>query len=154
MTVVTLRPDADVDVGGWTNELSGTTLYSSVNEETPNDTTFIQSSDDPVDDVCLLSLSDPAHPITLPCTVNVRFKKTGPSAVDLRVRLLEGTTEIITQKFFNIDSDYIDVSLDLSAMTIVDPTNLFIEFTAGAWSPFKLDFSNPDNSMYIPLLGG
>jgi hypothetical protein len=57
------RPIADVSDGGWTNELGNNTdLYASIDESSPSDSDYIQSSVDPVDDTVKFDLDDVGTP--------------------------------------------------------------------------------------------
>ena len=128
-----LVPDADNTDGGWTNETGGTVLYSSIDEAAPNDSDYIISSDRPVSDICKISLSDPGGGIQAPLAVFYRYKKSGPNSIDLRVRLLEGSTQIASWTHTNIDANFINIEQVLSSgelASIGDPTNLFLEFKA------------------------
>jgi hypothetical protein len=128
-----LVPDADNTDGGWTNETGGTVLYSSVDEAAPNDSDYIISSDRPVSDICKISVSNPGGGIQAPLAVFYRYKKSGSNAIDLRVRLLEGGTQIASWTHTNIDANFISVEQVLSSgelASISDPTNLFLEFKA------------------------
>jgi hypothetical protein len=128
-----LVPDTDNTDGGWTNETGGTVLYSSIDEAAPNDSDYIISSDRPVSDICKISLSDPAGGIQAPLAVFYRFKKSGPNTINLRVRLLEGSTQISSWTHNNIADDFISVEQMLSSgelASITNPNNLFLEFKA------------------------
>jgi hypothetical protein len=133
-TASTLTPDADDTDGGWTNELGGTTLYTSIDEAgPPNDSDYIISSDRPASDICKIRLSNPAGAIQAPFAVFYRFKKSGPNAINLRVRVLEGSTQITSWTHTDIAADFLSVEQVLSGpelASIGDPTNLYLEFRA------------------------
>ena len=54
--VQTARPDADDGTdGNWTDQAGGTSLYAAIDEASAdNATTFIQSTDDSSDDICIV----------------------------------------------------------------------------------------------------
>lgn len=93
---ITVRPDADLIDGAWTNEFGNTTnLFASVDASAPSDDTdYIVSSINPIGDIVRLSLPDPGPGVAQPFTVRYRFRCTG--AVTLTVRLLQGSTTIAT----------------------------------------------------------
>jgi hypothetical protein len=134
-TASVLKPDNDNIDGGWTNELGGPSLAPSIDETVPDDDDYIISSDRPVSDICKISLSNPSGAIQQPVAILYRFKKQGAAAINLRVRLLEGTTEIASWTHTNISSDAITLEQNLSGAQVAaisDPTNLFLEFRAAA----------------------
>jgi len=55
-----LRPDGDVTVGTWQNELGGTTLYTSIDEPVPVDTDYVWHNAPPLNSYFEVSLTNPA----------------------------------------------------------------------------------------------
>jgi hypothetical protein len=104
-----------------------------LDETTPNDEDYIISSDRPASDVCTFSLSNPSGGIAEPMAVIYRFRKQGTDPMDLRVRLLQGTTEIAAWTHLNVANDNLTVEQFLTGAqfaAITDPTNLFLELKA------------------------
>ena len=131
-----LQPDADSSDGLWTDQTGGTNLNAQISEMIADDSNYIQSSVNPVIDVCKISLSDPSGSPTLPISVQYRYKKTGTSNVDLKVRLLQGTTEIAAWLHTNIGTSFLVADQALTSpqfAAISDFTNLFLEFTANPY---------------------
>lgn len=127
--VETIRPDADSATGTWTNESSGSTLYASIDEVTASDSDYIQSAVDPSSDICKISLTNPTGNFSAG-TLKFRYKKSGSGTINLRVRLLEGTTQLASFQYDGISATYTDGSEALSGLSISDPNNLFLEFKA------------------------
>jgi hypothetical protein len=128
-----LRPDADDVDGGWTNELDGTTLFSSIDEVTEDDSDFIKSSLTPSADMARIRISDPSTALAEPFHVEYRYKKLGVPTVDLVVRLKQGTTQIAAWTHSNIADSFVTTTQTLSSgefSSITDFTNLFIELEA------------------------
>ena len=135
-----ITPDADDTDGLWTNELSATTLYTSIDETANADADYIQSASMPSSDLCKVALSDPTGTGTVtpaePMSVHYRFKKSASGGTfTLRVRLLEGTTPIATWTESSVSDSYTYVEHTLTAAefaSITDFTNLYLDFQADA----------------------
>lgn len=129
-----LRPDADDSDGGWTNELGvATDLFASIDESSPDDDDFIQSSISPSSDICRVRLSAPASGVGEPVNLRYRYKKTGTETVDLTVRLLEGSTPIAEWQHVGVSSSFVTATQTLTGpqfAAISDFGNLYIEFEA------------------------
>jgi hypothetical protein len=128
-----LIPDGDVIDGGWTNELGGTVLFTSIDEAVIDDADYIRSSTNPVADLCKVSISDPFTVATEPMSVNYRYKKSGFPVLNLRVRLLQGATEIAAWTHNDISSSFVTETQPLSSGQFSSITNfndLYLEFTA------------------------
>ena len=93
-----LRPDSDVSDGGWTTDLGGTSLYEAIDETSPGDGDYIRSSESPaagdVAEVALPAATDPLSSVDH--VVRYRYGKDAADgdAIDLIVRLVQGTTVI------------------------------------------------------------
>jgi hypothetical protein len=133
-TVQIARPDSDVSAGSWT----ATTLFSKVDEAIPDDSDLIQSALPPSNDTCELGLSNVTDPSSSSGhSIRVRRRKSAPSGnhIDMRYRLLEGTTEIAS---WTDDTDISDTAWKIIGRTlngtqadaITDYTNLRIEIRA------------------------
>lgn len=128
------RPDGDVSAGSWTT----TTLFSKVDEAAADDGDFITSATAPANDTCELSLSNIPDPgVSTGHILRVRRKKTAASSnqMDMRYRILQGTTEIAS---FTDDTNISDTAFALAERTlsgaqtdaITDYTNLRVEIRA------------------------
>jgi len=91
--MVTVRPSSDITVGGWTNESGGATLYTSLNDASQNDATFIRSSDNPVADTAEVHLGSSG--VLADGTLKIAVGKGLNNAVEVnqRIALVQGTTE-------------------------------------------------------------
>jgi Concanavalin A-like lectin/glucanases superfamily len=130
-----MRPDADDTDGTWTDQSGGTSLFAAIDETVVDDADYIQSVQAPVNDLCKIRISDPSVAPGQPFKVRYRYKKTGTAAIDLRVRLLEGTTVIATWTHSDIGTDFLTTTQTLSGgefASITDFNNLYIEFRANA----------------------
>lgn len=132
-TASVLIPDGDSAIGSWLNELGGTTLAPSIDETAPNVSDYIISSSNPASDICKVSLSNPGGAIIQPLAILYQYGKQGVNTINLRVRLMEGTTEIALWQHNDIPVGPVTVEQVLTSpqfASIVDPTNLFLEFKA------------------------
>lgn len=130
-----LRPDADSIDGGWTNELGGTILFSSIDESTLDDADYIQSSVNPSADIAKISLSNPGYAVGEPAKLRYRYKKDASPTADLTVRLLQGATQIASWTHSGISTSFVTTTQTLSApefASITDFNDLYIEFTANS----------------------
>jgi hypothetical protein len=157
MATETIRPSADDTDGNWTNEAAGTTLYTSIDESAASDVDYIQSGDDPANDLCKIKLASPVGTPLEPFYVRFRFKKDGVSEMNLTVRLFEGASTIASWAYADIADTYVTEEETLTApqfASITDFTNLYLTFTANlaAGGLPSLDFSVATNSMYVTLL--
>ena len=128
-----LAPDADSSDGSWIDKSGGTSLFASIDELSVDDTDFIISSINPSSDTCKIRLSDPGVTPDQPFIVQYRYKKTGSQTIDLRIRLLQATTEIASWTQAGISETYTTGEQTLSGAqfaAITDFNDLFIEFQA------------------------
>lgn len=135
---INIHPIADVSQGGWINESGGSALYSSIDEDQPNDTDYIQSQLGPINSIARLKLEVPFGGADLPVIISYRFQKdesfqTG--IADLTVRLMEGNTTIASWAHTNI-SNTLQGAMQTLTQTqfnaIVDQSNLYVELEASA----------------------
>lgn len=130
---VTIRPDADNTDGSWTTDSGGTTLFAALDETVADDADYIQSALRPSNDLCKIGLSDPSGTMTEPMKVRYRYKKdlAGDGSIELRVRLLQGTTQITSWTHSNIAASFVTAEQTLSSgefASITDFTDLYLEF--------------------------
>ena len=129
------NPDSDVSLGNWTDEASGTTnIYGSIDETTASESDYVESGDTPSLDVAEFGLSNPSDPSTGEGHyVHFRYRKQGGETIDLRVRLLQGATEIASWTYTGISDQWIykrELLTTTQANNISDYTNLRVEFRA------------------------
>jgi hypothetical protein len=134
--MATLRPDADSSTGSWTNESGASTLYASIDETSASDTDYIKSGTGS-NDVCKIRLSNPGGAVTSPMVISYRYYKEANNAtvVNLRVRLLQGTTEIAAWEHTGISNTPAVANQTLTSpqfAAITDFDDLFLEFTKDA----------------------
>jgi len=132
MPTITLAPDADDSVGSWTNETAGTTLYTSVDEASSDDTDFIKSPNNPSTSICRLRLSDPSGAMGDTMTVAVRCKASA-GTVNLAIRLKEGSTVRAQWTDTGLSTAWTTVTHNLTSgerASITDFTNLYVELEA------------------------
>lgn len=128
-----IRPDADSSDGTWTDQVGGTSLFAAIDESVAADTDYIRSAIAPANDVCKISLSDPSETPSEPVTVVYRYRKNGTTQINLRVRLLQGVTEIASWTHNDITESFVDGEQELTGLqfaAISDFDDLFLEFTA------------------------
>jgi len=132
-TASIITPDADDNDGSWLNEVGGTTLVPSIDEMVPNNSDYIISSVEPISDIARVRLSDPSGAIQQPMSVFYRCGTQGTGSINLKVRLMQGTTQIAEWTHFPCPSAPTTVEQVLTSpqfTSITDPTNLFLEFEA------------------------
>jgi len=126
--------DGDISAGTWTT----TPLWSKVNEAVADQVAVIQSAAAPVNDTCELSLTDLTDPVS---SINHKLRVTrkkdisSGNQIDMRYRILQGTTEIAswTDDTNISDAAYSTVERTLTggqADAITDYTNLRVEIRA------------------------
>lgn len=130
------RPDADVTDGSWTNQAgSNVNLYQSVDEVSPDDADYIQSSEAPSSDTCEISLETLTDPVTSSGhIVRYRYRKSGGATINLTVSLRQGaSTEIAAWTHNGIGTDWLNAEQTLSggqADAISDYSDLRMRFVA------------------------
>lgn len=133
-TASLLFPTSDSSGGSWLNELgSGVNLFASIDEGSPLDTDYIKSSSNPSSDISSFNLSDPTGGIQQPFEISYRYRAEGSGSINLRVRLLQGATEIASWQHNAISTDFVTTTQVLTSpqfTAITDPTNLIVEFQA------------------------
>lgn len=127
-----LAPDADVSDGTWTDQAGGTNLFAAIDEAAASDADYIQSSVSPTNDVCEVSLSNPGETPAQPAKVRYRYWRTGAAgSMELRVRLLQGTTQIASWTHSAIGTSPVSAVQTLSGSefaAITDFSDLRLEF--------------------------
>jgi len=136
MATTFLRPSEDIEVGNWLNELGGSTLYTSINESSPDDDNYAVSGnllDGP--DTFVVKLSPGDFPV-LPCTLRRRYYKltSDGQQVDLTVTLYQdygggGEAAIASALYEDIGESPFTAEL-LVEGGITDFTDLYLAFTA------------------------
>lgn len=117
-------------------EIKGTLvdMYEAIDESSIDDADYIISGEDPVNDVCKIRLSNPSITPAEPFKVRYRYIKQGVvGSLELRVRLLQGTTEIVSWTHSNIAEAYAAHTQTLTTGqfgNITDFNDLFLEFRA------------------------
>lgn len=130
-----IRPSADSIDGNWTTEIGGTDLYASIDETDAGDSDYIQSPANPVNEACKIKLSNPSlgsYAPQEPLVVAYRYAKSGAgAALDFRVRLMQGNTEIASWTESNIGTGWVTQNRTLTTgqfNSITDFTDLYLEF--------------------------
>jgi hypothetical protein len=133
-TLYYLRPDADAIDGGWIGQDGSTNLYAKIDEATLDLGDYIMSGFDPVNDVCKVGLSDPLAAPTMPMSVRYSASKSAATgSMELRVRLLQGNTQIASWTESNVPTTPISYTRELTAGEFAAITNfsdLYLEFRA------------------------
>lgn len=134
--VTTLRPDATNAAGNWLTNAASATLHPAVDETSVDDADYIISGANPTNDVCNLGLSDFSLFTASGYDVVYRYKKQesgGTGTMNLRIRLMEGTTPIASATHNGISTSFVTGTFRLSDAeyaAISDPTALRVEITA------------------------
>jgi len=109
-------PIADVVSGLWTPS-SGLNLYSMINETPFSDVTYIQSSQSPIDDTCMVLLSGLQDPFSsIEHVVSYRYSSDiTTSGISFIIGLYQGVTLIAARAYSGINSSYLDGSFTLTS---------------------------------------
>ena len=124
-----LRPNGDISIGGWTDQAGGTSnLYTAIDEASPNNADFIKSMINPVNDRIKMAVSDPTGLIAT-ATRRVRLGKgvNNATVVNIRLALMQGSTEIATWDYNDVTYGGTDYEVVLTApqlAAITAPNNL------------------------------
>lgn len=132
------RPSADTVRTGWTEDDGTTdTLWEEINESSASDSDFIKTPTPPGSneyETLLTSVTDPLS--SSGHVMRWRRRKqpaSGSADINLTVRLMEGTTQIVSRADNTIPGSFTDTSYTLSAGeadSITDYANLRLEFVA------------------------
>ena len=133
------RPSEDISVGNWEDEAaSATSIYTSIDETTANDTDYIVTETGPASSVYVTKLSSLEDPSACTAhTVKYRYKKNASSGcqIDFTFQLRQGYTNegsqgiLLASAFHsNVASSWTTASYGLSASEandISDYTSLY-----------------------------
>lgn len=128
-----LRPDGDVSDGGWTTGTGGSDLWTAIDEVAFDDSDYIRSGDNPSNDACEVTISNPSGAVGEHVTVEYRYCKYGSGRIDLTVSLKEGSTVIASWTHTDIGTSETTASQSLSAgevSSITDYSALSLMFEA------------------------
>lgn len=134
--VSTVRPDSTSAAGSWLTQAGSANLHLVLDEGSADDADYIISSSNPVADVCKIGVGNFSGFTPSGFIVRYRYKKIetgGAATINLRVRLLEGSTSRASVTHSGISTSFVDGVMTLTsveAASITDTTNLFLEFTA------------------------
>lgn len=125
-------PEEDISLGEWTDELDGTTdIYTSIDEELPNDSDYIKSPFLPQANTYKVKLQNAVDPETgNNHSVFCRFSCSGSASI--KIRLVEGTTTIAEWEE-EASASIVTVEKVLTteqADSITDYENLYLELEA------------------------
>lgn len=129
---------SDISVSTWTDEGGATTsLFQSIDEVSADDDDYIKSVELPVNTDAEFHIGDPTDPsVGTGHYIHYRARNPGYGSQDLRVRLLDGATEIFTVTHTFLSNGLLTWSYfrrELSsteANNITDYTDLRLEFRA------------------------
>jgi hypothetical protein len=135
--VTTIRPDSTSSTGNWRNDTGGTDLHTPLSETgSPIGSSYIISGVNPVADTCKVGLSNFVSHTPTGEVVRYEYYKQqsgGTGTVNLRVRVLEGSTERASWTHNDISTTSTIAQQSLSSVefsAISDRDNQFLEFTA------------------------
>lgn len=126
-------PQQDSLTGTWTNELGNVTnLYQSIDDTSVNDLDYIESVDDPSDDIYKTKIETVSDPNTDELhQIYYRYRKSAAGgSLHIRVRLLQGSTEIASWTHTGISTDWVTQTQSLSTGQvgqITDYSDLYLE---------------------------
>jgi hypothetical protein len=125
------RPTSDSSTGAWVTA----PLYDKIDEATASDGDSISSPSNPNSATCKIKLSNGADPL-LSTGHTVRYYQKDASsgqAINLTVRLVQGTTVIAQATHTGISNGWVTSSFNLSsgeADSITNYNDLYLEFVA------------------------
>lgn len=132
------RPSADTVRTAWTDEAGGTTsIYTGIDEASAEDTEFIKTAAPPGTNEFETLLTAVTDPVSSSNHV-MRWRRrkqpaSGSADINLTVRLLQGTTQIVSRADNTLPGTFTDTSYTLSAGeadAITDYSDLRLEFVA------------------------
>ncbi len=130
-----VRPDGDQTVNNWTS----TPLFEKIDEVTPSDTDFVQSENDPANDIMEVTLENQTDPASSTGhIVRYRYQKGqsgggAPGTINLIIGLYQGTTLIASTTHSNIATGFVAGSFTLTggeADNITDYNDLRVRIDA------------------------
>lgn len=131
-----LRPSSDISLGGWSDNLGGTTnIYTVIDEVSASDTDFIKTGNNPTAQIYECGLSSGITPATNGHTVRYRYRKQGGKTANIIITLRQGTTVIKSQAHNGIGTSWTPNSFTLSGAeiaNITDYTNLNVQIQGDA----------------------
>ncbi len=131
----TMRPDADISDGSWTDSSAGTNLFAQLDETTVNDADYI-TSPGTGGTVCRIGLSNPAvTPISTDIvTVHFRGKRGGLLTPTLLMQINDGVTTHASSTVL-LSAGFVTYSRQLTSTEIA-------AITAGAgWNALEIRFT-------------
>jgi len=134
--LLAVRPAADVALGGWRNEAAGALLFPSISKPATDDATYIVSALDTPNDTARVKLGVPDYELGDEVEVEYRIGKHPPlatQALDITVRLLQGTTEIAAWSHPDVGGAPASVVRLLTGpqvAAISDFSDLYLEFVS------------------------
>ena len=135
------RPDADTNIGSWTNQAgSAVNLFQSIDEVTPSDADYVRSEINPVSSAARFRLSDFGSAVDTNYDHIIRYRYgkdfNDGQQIDITVRLIQGASTVIaTWSHPNVSTTIAQANQTLTAPQVASITNyadLFIEFEANA----------------------
>jgi hypothetical protein len=132
---ISLAPVGDVADGTWTTHLSGSDLWTAIDELDVDDADYIRSASAPVNDTCEVSFETPLVDVGEIVVVDYRYAKSGTSQIDLTVKLKQGLTVIAEWTHTNVAESFVTASQELSEVQTSNITaydDLSLEFVANA----------------------
>ena len=134
--LLAVRPAADAARGGWRNEAAGTLLFPSISKPAIDDATYIVSALETPNDTARIKLAVPDYELGDEVEVEYRIGKHPPLAtqsLDLTVRLLQGTTEIVSWSHIDVGGAPVSITRVLTepqVAAIGDFSDLYLEFVS------------------------
>lgn len=132
------RPSADTVNTGWTDQAGGgTNIYTTIDETVASDADYIKTSSPPGSnefETLLSAVTDPAA--STGHIMRWRRRKqpaTGSAQINLTVRLMQGTTQIVSRADNDLPGSFTDTSYTLTgpeADSITNYADLRLEFVA------------------------
>lgn len=127
-----LRPDGDIYVGNWLNEIDGTPLYSSLNEVNPNDSTYVWYQTAVINEYFECSLTNPLHEV--PVGIHVlrwrAYRQEGAQTVTLKCEVRQGEVIIASDERVLTDAvQQFETVIDGSTITDYDSLQVRITIT-------------------------
>ncbi len=134
--LLAVRPAADAALGGWRNEAAGALLFPSISKAATDDATYIVSALDTPNDTARVKLGVPDYELGDEVEVEYRIGKYPPlatQALDITVRLLQGTTEIAAWSHPDVagaPASVIRLLTGPQVAAISDFSDLYLEFVS------------------------
>ena len=104
--------------------MDGTDLHNSINEEIPNDNTYMKSVYSPVNNTAIIQMSNAGTPNSeYPVKIRLRFQKIGTENLNLELKMFEGAIQRDSWTYSNVNTSIVTIEETISSVVIDNITD-------------------------------